>query len=323
MGKFIRYTKKPRLKNPILIAAWPGMGDVALKAALYLRDKLNAVEFANFFSREHFSPSSVWVEEGVIGVPTLPVGKFYFYKNPRGERDIIIFVSDAQPLIEKGYDYASHIIDFAKTQKVELVYTFAAMPLPIEFGQASKVHGVATKKEILDDYAKAGVKAMPTGQISGLNGLILGVAKEFQIDGICLLGEIPLYTIQIENPYASIAILSVLSGILNIPVDLSDLYKHAQKMNQEVEQLVDYLKNPAEEERPIDQKEIDQLKKGLSSASSLPASASRRIHDLFQMARKDFSKARELKDELDKWNVYEQYEDSFLDLFKKFPNKDN
>lgn len=323
MGKYIRFTKKPRLKNPILIAAWPGMGDVALKAALYLRDKLKATEFAAFFSRDHFSPSSVWVEEGVIGIPTLPVGKFYFYKNPRRDQDIIIFISDAQPLIEKGYDYASHIIDFAKSQKVGLVYTFAAMPLPIEYGHASKVHGVATKKEILDNFLKMGIKAMPTGQISGLNGLILGVAKECQMDGVCLLGEIPLYTIQIENPYASIAILSALSNILKIAVDLSDLHKHAQKMDQEIEQLVDYLKNPQEEEKPIDQKEIDQLKKGLSSASSLPASASRRIHELFQMAQKDFSKARELKNELDKWNVYEQYEDSFLDLFKKLPKKDN
>lgn len=94
-------------------------------------------------------------------------------------------------------------------------------------------------------------------------------------------------------------------------------------MNQEIEQLVDYLKNPMEEEKPIDQKEIDQLKKGLLSVSSLPVSASKRIHELFRMAEKDFSKACELKNELDKWNVYEQYEDSFLDLFKKFPKKDN
>ncbi len=36
--KSIIVKNKPRLKNPIMIAAWPGMGDVALKAALYLKD---------------------------------------------------------------------------------------------------------------------------------------------------------------------------------------------------------------------------------------------------------------------------------------------
>ncbi|MFH1692002.1 MAG: PAC2 family protein [Candidatus Omnitrophota bacterium] len=323
MGKYIKIYKRPRLKNPILIAAWPGMGDVAIKAALYLKDKLKAVEFADFLSQEYFSPSSVWVEEGVVGVPTRPVGKFYFYKSSEGARDIIIFISDAQPLIDRGYEYASQVIDFAKYLKVNLVYTFAAMPLPIEFGQTSKVHAVATKKEILDEFTKKGIKAMPTGQISGLNGLVLGVARECQMDGVCLLGEIPLYTIQVENPFASVAILSVLADVLRIKLDLSGLLKHAHQMSQEIEGLIDYLKNPSEEEKPIDQKEIDRLKKGLSNASALPVSVAKRIHELFQIARKDCSKACDLKKELDKWNVYEQYEDSFLDLFKKCPKTDN
>ena len=40
--KTIKIKKRPRLKSPILVAAWPGMGDVALKAAIYLKDKLAA-----------------------------------------------------------------------------------------------------------------------------------------------------------------------------------------------------------------------------------------------------------------------------------------
>ena len=37
----------------------------------------------------------------------------------------------------------------------------------------------------------------------------------------------------------------------------------------------------------------------------------------------DISKAKELKSELDKWNVYKDYEDRFLDLFKKTKEKGN
>jgi hypothetical protein len=33
--------------------------------------------------------------------------------------------------------------------------------------------------------------------------------------------------------------------------------------------------------------------------------------------------ANELKAELDKWNVYKEYEDRFLDLFKKAKDKSN
>ena len=38
-------TKKPRLKKPYLIVAWPGMGEVAFKAAEYLIQALKAQEF--------------------------------------------------------------------------------------------------------------------------------------------------------------------------------------------------------------------------------------------------------------------------------------
>ena len=321
--KSIRVIKKPRLKNPILVAAWPGMGDVALKAALYLKDKLGALEFAEMSSLDFFNPSGVWIDNSLINAPQYPIGKFYFYKNSGPGSDIVIFISDAQPFLEKGYEYAKEIVDFVITLKVKLVYTFAAMPLPIEHTETPEVHAAATKKEILDDFAKLNLKTMPTGQISGLNGLILGVAKERGIDGVCLLGEIPLYTIQIENPLASLAVLSILAKALKIPLDLSELQKHADQVSQEIEHLIDYLKNPGEEERPIDQKEIDTLKKGLADSPGLPDSARHRIEELFKQAKKDLSRSMELKKELDKWNVYDQYEDSFLDLFKKPLKKNN
>ena len=37
----------------------------------------------------------------------------------------------------------------------------------------------------------------------------------------------------------------------------------------------------------------------------------------------DIAQAHELKKELDHWGIYKEYEDQFLDLFKKPPKKDN
>ncbi len=42
-----------------------------------------------------------------------------------------------------------------------------------------------------------------------------------------------------------------------------------------------------------------------------------KIERLFQEAKFDRNKAYELKRELDKWGLFEKYEDRFLDLFKK------
>jgi len=43
----------------------------------------------------------------------------------------------------------------------------------------------------------------------------------------------------------------------------------------------------------------------------------------FFPCKTDLSRANELKMELDKWNVYKDYEDRFLDLFKKKKESNN
>lgn len=42
----IEIYEEPELRNPYMIAAWPGMGNVALKAATYLKEKLKAEELS-------------------------------------------------------------------------------------------------------------------------------------------------------------------------------------------------------------------------------------------------------------------------------------
>ena len=50
----IKFLRRPRLKKPYLIVAWPGMGEVAFKAASYLVEKLGAEEFAQILPEEFF-----------------------------------------------------------------------------------------------------------------------------------------------------------------------------------------------------------------------------------------------------------------------------
>lgn len=317
MHRDIILNKKPVLEEPSLIACWPGMGEVAIKAGTFLKDKLNAEEFGVILSKNYFNPLGAWVEEKIIQPTVLPQSRFYYWKNPKGINDLIIFISESQPALEKGYAFAEKVIEVAKEFKVKRIFTFAAMPQPIDHTQESEVWVTATSREILEELKGYKVKFMNSGQIAGLNGLLLSVAKDKDLEGVCLLGEIPLYTIHIENPKASLAILEVMCEILDIEIDLSELISRARFMEEEIEKLVEYLKTGAEKTDAITDEEIEKLKKGLSSLTKLPKSAQEKIEKLFEEAKKDISKANELKKELDRWNVYKEYEDRFLDLFKK------
>lgn len=318
----IKVSKKIRLKTPCLIAAWPGMGEVAFKAAKYLVENLKAEEFARIIPQDFFYFTGGVVQDGVLSLPELPLGIFYYYKNKAKNNDLVIFISNAQPDLLKVERYCGIILDFAKSLKIKTVINFAAMPLPIDHTQASNVWMAATSKQMVDDFKKDKFNILPEGQISGMNGLFLGLAKKNNFSGFCILGEVPLYTIQIENPKASYAVLEVLVKMLNLQLDLNGLLSQANTIEEEINKLMDFLKLGSPD-GPIGEDEIEKIKKTLSQLTRLPVSVKEKIEGLFKQSKTDISKANELKTELDKWNVYKEYEDRFLDLFKKSKEKDN
>ncbi|MDD5237971.1 MAG: PAC2 family protein [Candidatus Omnitrophica bacterium] len=334
----VKILKRPKLKNPYLIVAWPGMGEVAFKAASFLVDKLKAEEFAQIPPEEFFYLTGSVIQAGMLDVPQLPESKFYYWKNPATKRsgstkdfggkseghDLIIFISNAQPDLTKAEAYSQRIIALAKYFKVETIVGFASMPQPIDHTQDAGVWLVTTAQELKNELKKYNLRILSEGQISGMNGLFLGIAKREGLKGFCLLGEIPLYTIQIENPKASFAVLSALSKITEVKIDFSTLIEQAHVMEGEINKLLDYLKLGGQvQSGPIGEEEIERIKKTLSQLTKLPGSVKEKIEKLFEQSKADITKASSLKLELDKWNIYKEYEDRFLDLFRKPKEKGN
>jgi uncharacterized protein len=329
----IQLANKPKLHNPVLLCAWPGMGEVAFKAALYAIEKLKAAEFAQIDPEEFFYLTGSQIKDGLINAPELPYSKFYYYKNnakpaagtgsrKHAARDIVIFVSNAQPDLQRAGPYCQRILEVAKALKVKTIVSMAAMPQPVEHTQQPTVWYACTNAALKNQLQQYSVTTLLDGQISGMNGLFLSVAKKEGFEGFCLLGEIPLYTIQIENPKASYAVLDVFCRIFNVSLELKGLLEQAHAMEDEINKLLDYLKigTPA---GPIGEDDIEKIKKSLNQLTKLPGSVQDKIDKLFGLAKKDISKAGELKNELDRWNVYKEYEDRFLDLFKKTKDTSN
>ncbi|MBU1125064.1 MAG: PAC2 family protein [Candidatus Omnitrophica bacterium] len=333
----ITVLKRPRMKNPCLVVAWPGMGEVAYKAATYMVDQLKAEEFARILPEDFFYLTGSDIQEGVLTVPELPKSSFYYWRNPQlrrsagipfspksDARDLIIFVSNAQPDLARADIYSKRILQVAKMFGVDTVISFASMPQPIDHTQESGVWGASTSTELNSTLRKFNFRILNEGQISGMNGLFLGLAKKEGFKGFCLLGEIPLYTIQIENPRAALAVLGAFSKVFNIRFDFSALVEQIHTMEGEINRMLEYLKLGAQgHSGPIGEEEIERIKKTLSQLTKLPHSVKDKIDKLFESTKVDISKAHELKAELDKWNVYKDYEDKFLDLFKRNKGKGN
>ncbi|MCM8760963.1 MAG: PAC2 family protein [Candidatus Omnitrophica bacterium] len=300
----IKILKNIELANPVMIAGWPGMGTVALGVVDYLRRKLGATKFAEIELDPLATIDSVLVEDGVATIPPIPKNIFYYVRNP----DIIILEGEAQLSGQAGLALLGKVLDVAERFKVRTIYTGAAFPMPISHREDPEVYGAVNRRDLLDVLQKFDIKAMEGGHISGMNGLILGLARQRNIDAVCLLATMPQYAISLPNPKASAAIIDVMQKMLSFVVSLEELYEYIKDMDEKMavieEKVKDVLtiENEKEAQPPADKK--------------VPGYITDKIERLFKEAEKDKSKAIILKRELDRWDLYKIYEDRFLDLFK-------
>jgi len=202
--------------NPILIEGLPGLGLVGKIALRYMIKQLKAKKIAYLYS-PHF-PYFVLVNKK--GNVRLLRGAFYYYQNPNGPNDLILFTGDSQSqTIEGQYEIADRLLDFSEKYKVKTIATIGGYRM--EPKEKPKVFIAATSQEILNKALQAGATLSTSGSpIVGTAGLILGLAKFKKISALCLLGETRGY---LPDPLAAKSVLEVLKSTFNFDLDLAGL----------------------------------------------------------------------------------------------------
>jgi uncharacterized protein (TIGR00162 family) len=225
----IKELTKVEFKNPILIEGLPGLGLVGKIATRYLIKQLKAQKLAYLYS-PHF-PYFVLVSKK--GSVRLLRGTFYFWKNGRGESDLILFTGDSQAqTIEGQYEISNSILDFAQKHGVKLVITIGGYRVETD---NPRVVAAATSQSLLNRALQANAVISPMGSpIVGTAGLILGLAPFRRIEALCLLGETRGY---LPDPKAAKSVLEVLLKILGINVDLAGLDAEIAKAESMVARL--------------------------------------------------------------------------------------
>jgi hypothetical protein len=303
-----------KLHDPWLVAVWPGMGGVAITAGYYLMAKLGMHLLLEFPAADYFEIEQVEVKDGLILSRRLPRSRLFLWNDPKQQRDLIVFIGEAQPPARGGV-FCRKVIEQAKTLGVRRVFTFAAMATAMRPKQDARVFGAAIDRETLAEFKQLDVDILESGAISGLNGVLLGMAAAGGLPGGCLLGEIPHVFSQIPFPKAALAVLEFFSAMTGIELDYTELREHAVTVEKTLEDFLVRMEHAVEEAnaQPGHLPEPD----AAGEKAPRPGAADRRrIEELFSAARADRSRAYELKQELDRLGLFKEFEDRFLDLFK-------
>jgi len=306
------------LRNANMVAAWPGMGHVGVGAVGYLKEMLGAEEVGSLELPELFDLPGVFVEKGLAQLPRFPESKFYIWRNDQTDSDLVFFLGESQPS-RKGYDYAAKVLEVAAGLEVKRIYTCAAAPAAIRHKQKPRILAVANAPELLGFLKQHQVILMGDGSISGMNGLLLGVAAEQNIEAVCLLGQLPYYTVTIPNPRSSKAVLDVLCKMLDLDVDMSNMDVLIKDSDDEIEQLVKSSEQMEEMMGNMPSESLHSVSEASDKVKSIEdeMKSRRHIEQLFKQTEQDKSTVAELKAELDRLDLFKEYEDRFLGLFKK------
>ncbi len=272
----IKLFRERELYEPIMFACWPGIGNIGLIAVNALKDILKAEELGEIESWDFLYPRKVLIRNGLLRDLEFPTNKFYYRKMEK--KDMIFFIGEEQPTEglrmyasgEKAYQMANLVIDMALKFGCKRVYTSGACVSLTHHQLKPRVCAVTSSEKLKDEVenypntvlmSELEERGEGDGTITGLNGLLLAVAKKRGMEGMCLMGEIPDWLSGVALPYpkASKSVLEVFAVILGISIDLSFL----DRMGEQIEKIVEsfYAKFLPEMKEEYDQRKVTAQRK--------------------------------------------------------------
>ena len=278
----IIFHKEPELENPVLIACWPGIANIGLVAVESLREMVRAELFAEIEPWEFFYPTKVSIKAGILKTLEFPKSRFYYKKG--APKDLIFFIGEEQPTDgrrfyaegAKAFKMANLVLDVALKFGCKRIYTSGAAVALIHHTIQPKIWAVPNFDYLICEVKKHWNTILMSeiegrggqGNITGLNGLLLGVAKKRGIEGICVMGEIPIYLqrLPMTYPKASKSVLEMLTTSLGLNVDLSYFDALSQDMEKKIESFYEQI--PIEIKDQLDKLKYDSYTHDTDSIST-------------------------------------------------------
>ncbi|MEM0021448.1 MAG: PAC2 family protein [Fervidicoccaceae archaeon] len=218
------------LSGKTVIVGFPGMAFIGKVTADVLVNKLSLKEVAEIYSYD--APASVGVSEGLIQLPSIKI-----YSNH--DLDLAVLTASYQPQAEEGQNRLAHELSRKLSEiGVRRIISAAAYVTP-EVPEKRRVFVAATEKRLVEEFSALGCIPMDGG-ISGLNGLLPGLAEIYGMEGAALLGETGEFFVAGGMvDYLSVAeIVKVISSYLQLNIAVDELIERAREIEEGVKRAI-------------------------------------------------------------------------------------
>lgn len=234
--------------NPLVIEGFPGLGYIGRIVVDYIVEKLHAIEFARLYTP--YFPQHVVVD--AYGEAKLLKASFYHWLKPDDRQSIILVAGDSQAqTIEGQYKLASTILGFTRKLGAKKILCVGGYEAYVD--GRPRLYVAGTDPEVVGEAVSIGLEVGRVGSpIVGLAGVILGIAKFYDMKGIAVLAETPGYY---PDAIAAKEVILFVSKYIGVDIDVGDLDVYAARLSQALrgfEEAAEELRQLSESAKIID-----------------------------------------------------------------------
>jgi proteasome assembly chaperone (PAC2) family protein len=236
----VRWQERPRLRRPMLIAAfegWNDAADAASTAARYLRDRWSARPFADIDPEEFYDFSStrpqVRLSDGITRQIVWPATELSTAALPGTGRDVVVMLGTEPQL--RWRTYAGEVVDLASELGVELIVVLGALLADVAHSRPVKVTGTAADAELV---RRLGLSRSTYEGPTGIVGVLHDALSKARLPSASLWAAVPHYVASTPSPKASLALVERAASLLSASVVTSDLQAAAADYERQVSEVV-------------------------------------------------------------------------------------
>jgi proteasome assembly chaperone (PAC2) family protein len=225
------------LRNPAVVAAfggWNDAGEAASGVIDHLVEHYQArLEFAidpeDYYDFQVNRPTTRLIEgERTIEWPTTEV---LVAELP--ERDLVL-IGGPEPNF-RWQEYISRLLSMLRSVHPDVVVVLGALLTDAPHTRPVPVSGTASSQQLADELG------LELSDYEGPTGIVGVLSYECTLAGfpvVSMWASVPHYVAEPPNPKATLALLTRLEDVLNLPLDAGDLAQDAERWVEQVNELV-------------------------------------------------------------------------------------
>jgi proteasome assembly chaperone (PAC2) family protein len=281
----LRIAQRPKLRHPILIAAFQGWNDGGQGATLagsYLASQWQAERFADIdpegFVDFQSTRPYVSLDEGMTRRIDWAENAFYHASIDGTERDAVLLLG-VEPNL-RWRTFAQLIVGLGRDLGVELVVTLGALLADVPHTRPAPVTGAATDAKLVEQL---GLQQSRYEGPTGIVGVLHDACRVAGLPSVSLWAAVPHYVSLAPSPRAARALCERLADLIGARIDLTELAdaeaSYAEQVSEAVSADAETASYVEELERRADSLEELVEERGIPSGDTIAAELTRYLRE--------------------------------------------